>query len=181
MKKDIINYEYGTFTDCRGFVHHVTVCAVSSTPKEDLGYKLTTGWVCGSNIDISADIYNPIIRTVSLGVSICNPVDTYNKELGEKIAYTKAKKSIPKLMALENGVINTAVVKAFLEQELKFVINNPSKFIKGYYEVEQKYQNKIRIQEELDKLTLEERCIYDFISEGKDIQKLINLYCKYEK
>ena len=123
-------------------------------------------------VDEEDELCVPVKRCLAIGVSICNPCDKFDEELGKKIARSKAEKSIPVLVSTEYGVMNKTLVTAYLKQEMEFLKKNPGKFIKGYAESEKKFFEIKELEEEVSYLTPEEKnalrmilkpnCIIDF-------------------
>lgn len=172
--RNIAEYIEGSFIDFKGETHNVVVCALSSSP--DL--------VC---FEVNDGDYGefpeefPVERALSLGYSICNPEDEFDIDLGRNIARNRAEMSVPKLVALERGIINTKLVDTFLKQELDFIINNPSKFIKGYDKQEQEYFENLKFQDEISKISKDEKTFIDIIIRGINVDKCIKLAKKLIK
>jgi hypothetical protein len=146
MKQDIAEFLVDSFIDYKGDEHKVVLCALSQTPEKSIDDdNLMVVWSNGYDVDETADICHEVLRTVSLGIAICCPADkkAFSEEIGKKIALNRAEKSIPKFVSLEPGVVNTTVVRAFLEQEMAFVKRCPEKFIKGYDEAKAHYNKKL--------------------------------------
>jgi hypothetical protein len=91
-------------------------------------------WSDGETVDESADILHNVYRTVSLGIAICCPADkkVFTEEIGKKIAQNRAEAAIPRFVSLFPGVVNTTLIRAFLNQEMEYIKKNPERFIKGY-------------------------------------------------
>lgn len=172
--RNIAEYIEGSFIDFKGETHNVIVCALSSSPD----------FVC---FEVSDNDYGefpeefPVERALSLGYSICNPEDEFDIDLGRNIARNRAEMSVPKLVALERGIINTKLVDTFLKQELDFIINNPSKFIKGYDKQEQEYFENLKFQDEISKISKDEKTFIDIIIRGINVDKCIKLAKKLIK
>jgi hypothetical protein len=134
-------------------------------------------WSNGYDVDETADICHEVLRTVSLGIAICCPADkkAFSEEIGKKIALNRAEKAIPKFVSLEPGVVNTTVVKAFLEQEMAFVKKCPEKFIKGYDEAKAHYNKKLNLDKTVKNLSPEEAEVVEFAMNGIDILKCAKL------
>lgn len=173
MKQDIAEYLCDSFIDFKGDTHKIIICALSQSPVKTDGDNLMVNWCDGINVDNSADIYHNVYRLLSLGVAICCPADvkSFSEEIGKKIALNRATNAIPKLVALEPGVINTPLVSAFLKQEMEFIKKYPEKFIKGYEEAKFKYEEKIQIENAIKSLSEEEYFIVKAITDGVDIYK----------
>lgn len=178
MKQDIAEFLVDSFIDYKGDEHKVVLCALSQTPEKSIDDdNLMVVWSNGYDVDETADIYHDVLRTVSLGVAICCPADkkAFSEEIGKKIALNRAEKSIPKFVSLEPGVVNTTVVRAFLEQEMAFVKRCPEKFIKGYDEAKTHYNKKLNLDKTVKNLSPEEAEVVEFAMNGIDILKCAKL------
>lgn len=178
MKQDIAEFLVDSFIDYKGDEHKVVLCALSQTPEKNIDDdSLMVVWSNGYDVDENADIYHEVLRTVSLGVAICCPADkkAFSEEIGKKIALNRAEKSIPKFVSLEPGVVNTTVVRAFLEQEMAFVKRCPEKFIKGYDEAKTHYNKKLNLDKTVKNLSPEEAEVVEFAMNGIDILKCAKL------
>ena len=81
------------------------------------------------------------LKTLSIGVSVCRPNDTFDEEMGTKIALGKAiKYRNHALFATDCGCINTTVVNALLEQECEYIKKNPGRYMAGYDKDKAKYE-----------------------------------------
>lgn len=177
MKQDIAEFLVDSFIDYKGDEHKVVLCALSQTPEKNDDDNLMVVWSNGYDVDETADICHDVFRTVSLGVAICCPADkkVFSEEIGKKIALNRAEKAIPKFVSLEPGVVNTVVVKAFLEQEMAFVKKCPEKFIKGYEEAQAHYNKKLNLDKTIKNLSPEEAEVVEFAINGIDILKCAKL------
>lgn len=177
MKQDIAEFLVDSFIDYKGDEHKVVLCALSQTPESSDGDNLMVVWSNGYDVDETADICHEVLRTVSLGVAICCPADkkAFSEEIGKKIALNRAEKSIPKFVSLEPGVVNTTVVRAFLEQEMAFVKTCPEKFIKGYDEAKAHYNKKLNLDKTVKNLSPEEAEVVELAMNGIDILKCAKL------
>ena len=177
MKQDIAEFLVDSFIDYKGDEHKVVLCALSQTPDQYDDDNLMVVWSNGYDVDETADICHEVLRTVSLGVAICCPADkkAFSEEIGKKIALNRAEKSIPKFVSLEPGVVNTTVVRAFLEQEMAFVQRCPEKFIKGYDEAKAHYNKKLNLDKTVKNLSPEEAEVVEFAMNGIDILKCAKL------
>lgn len=81
-----------------------------------------------------------ITKSLRIGISICNPVDKFNKSIGKAKAIARARMSDPVLFVKNAGLINSKVVRALLEQESEYLKNNPELLIKGYKESKLRYE-----------------------------------------
>jgi hypothetical protein len=143
MKKEIVTYKIGEFSNYAGISQKITMCAVSNSTFENLE------------------------RELYIGISICNPEDEYNEELGKKIAYSKAVNSDPVLMATVPGIINSTLVESVLNSELGFIIKHPGKYITGYDKKAKKYFDKKLAIDMFNSMDVDQQAIVKAIQEGK--------------
>lgn len=181
MKRDIETYRISKFTDYKGDSHSVVICAISQTP-ETISSNLIVGWTDdGCEFDYNRDPYCDIVRTVSVGISICHPADKFDEEIGKRIARNKALEAIPVLYATEKGIINRLLVEGLIQQELEFLKRNPGKYIKGYDEAQEKYKTANKLKKELDNLSNDEASVIEAILNGINLDKCIQLAKKLRK
>lgn len=177
MKQDVAEFLTDSFIDFKGNIHRVTLCALSQSPENTDGDYLMVAWSDGDTVDETADIYNDVYRTVSLGMAICCPADekAFSEEIGKKIAQNRAEKEIPKFVSLCPGVVNTTLIRAFLRQEMEFVKKNPEQFIVGYAEAKVRYEKNINFDKTVKNLTEEEATVVQAAMEGVDVIKCAKL------
>ena len=102
-------YDYGTLVDFKGEEHHIIVCVVFRPFKQT---------VFKDGVEILQGV-------ISIGVSICNPMDTFDVHLGEQIAYNKAlKPNTPALYTNTKGIVTDNLLSTLADQEVEYVINN---------------------------------------------------------
>jgi len=132
-------YRIDKFTDFNGVEREFIIAAVSvDTAKDCKDMFINESFVALSNdIDVW-DLKAP--KLLLLGVAVRNANDTYDEELGMKIALGKALKVLDdpdkqtgKIIAVsDKGLINSAVVDAILDQEAAYFKRNPGSYITGY-------------------------------------------------
>lgn len=155
QKVELINDD---FIDFEGKIHHFTIAAVSVELPNCTDFK----------------------KGVSIGISICNPEDSYDSERGVQIAKDRAKKAKCVLYATDNSYINSKLVKALLEQEVKYIKNNPSRYIKGYDIAESKHRKKKARELIAQSFTNLERSILQELQKDPDyLTYLNNIFKKY--
>lgn len=122
MEKVVFKSDY--FVDFAGERRQVVFCAVSTE---------SNVYVTNSD-DPWLDTQDPE-KELWIGVSVQNPRDLENEELGKIVAEGKARKLKSRyatIYASNKGLINYRMVNALLEQELEYFKQNPGKYIKGY-------------------------------------------------
>lgn len=169
MKQDILTYLEGDFTDFDGIRHPVVICARSTTDDS---------YLCVPQCGFVEEF--DVIRSVHIGVAICNPMDEFDIEIGKKIA-EKRTYNTPKIVSLEPGVINNDLINTLLKNELEHINKFPGKYIAGYKE---KLDNKIKfnsICDKIESLTKVEINIVDAYLDGVDVEKCLKLAKDYRK
>lgn len=182
--KEHIEYISDCFTDYKGEVHNFVIVAVSQTLPE------TSGELQDNPIDeIDREIYHEVSliidnygthdylglvnKVLLLGISICNPSDDFDFEIGYRKALHRAYNSQPVIYASNPGVINSQMVKALLSQEARYLKENPENFINGYAESRDRYLNNIEM-EKLEKgfSNLERQVVTEIKNNPKFLDKI---------
>lgn len=152
--KERTQFIHDSFVDYKGKEHHFVICAYSKLlPKtfkeaEDIEYdvnkddRVETFAVSYAESYGCLDNYDKVVKSVSIGVSICNPEDEFNYVIGCKKAQARAENSNATLYATKSGMINTTMVTGLLTQEAEYLKNNPDAYIKGYEESRRAYLEK---------------------------------------
>lgn len=152
--KERTQFIHDSFVDYKGKEHHFVICAYSKllprTFKEAEGIefdadkddRVETFAVSYADTYGCLDNYDKVVKSVSIGVSICNPEDEFNYVVGCKKAQARAKNSNATLYATKSGMINTTMVTGLLTQEAEYLKNNPDAYIKGYEESKRAYLEK---------------------------------------
>ena len=152
--KERTQFIHDSFVDYKGKEHHFVICAYSKllprTAKEvegiefdaDKDDRVETFAVSYADSYGCLDNYDKVVKSVSIGVSICNPEDEFNYVIGCKKAQARAKNSNATLYATKSGMINTTMVTGLLTQEAEYLKNNPDAYIKGYEESKRAYLEK---------------------------------------
>lgn len=184
MKQDIAEFLTDYFIDFEGKKHYVVVCALSRAPHNDDNYCLAVGYIdneCRMNYD--EDLFADVYRTLSIGISVCHPDDIFDEKLGRQIARAKAEKSMPKLVSLTKGIINTKLVLAFMRQEMDFVKKYPNTVIAGYDEKKARLERKLALEEQIRNLDEKESDFVELLINGVDLDKCVTIanYLKNEK
>lgn len=178
--KQVYDYKFGAFIDYKGLKHHITLCALSQElpiPEEiESVYRELDD---GQEINNLPDIYGvskyhlaygedacyDLVKSLSIGYSVCNPEDTYNEEYGKVKAKAVAEKAIPIIWSTQRGCISTKLVRALLENEMDYIINNPDQIIKGYSEAKDRFEKKSNAHLEYSQLEGGERVVARFMKE----------------
>lgn len=138
MVKNRVVYREGTFKDYAGNERKYIVAAVSELMPE----KSSIMYIEESKNDVNLVIQD-VVKKLSLGFAICSPEDKWNEELGKTIALGKAiKRPARVLYASHTGMINTEVVEAVINQEMRFFESNPGTIIAGYDKSKTQHESK---------------------------------------
>lgn len=155
--KEHIEVITDSFTDYAGKVHHFVIAAISQVLPTCSSQLKDNPTEC-DDLDVSHEVaifiedygtydyMGTVSKIVRLGISMCNPADTFNEKVGIHKATARAKKANPTLYASDPGVINTRVVRALLEQEAKYLKHNPENFITGYAEMRDRYLTRQKME-----------------------------------
>ena len=100
MKK-YLEHIVDSFTDYEGKAHHFVIVAISETlPKTAIeaykdeweGEDKNLSYYIAEEIEGEpAFLQDEIVKVLKLGISICNPNDTFDEVIGKRIAESKAK------------------------------------------------------------------------------------------
>jgi hypothetical protein len=144
MKSEKVQYHFDTFTDEFG-THNLTLCAVSRELPTKLS-EVDPGVSKDEDTDLRYfvvvdddecyvdDITCGITKELKIGWALQNPGDSYDKELGMRIAYNRACDSDDGIYTTKKGYINTVMVSALLQQEAEYIKSNPDSIIRNYKE-----------------------------------------------
>lgn len=155
--KEHIEVITDSFTDYAGKVHHFVIAAISQV-LPTCSSQLEDNPTGCDDLDVSHEVaifiedygthdyMGTVSKIVRLGISMCNPADTFNEKVGIHKATARAKKANPTLYASDPGVINTRVVRALLEQEAEYLKHNPENFITGYAEMRDRYLTRQKME-----------------------------------
>lgn len=137
MVKNRVVYREGKFTDFKGNDRQYIVAAVSERTNNADGI---SSIVIEEGMKPDQLLMSDAVKRLSLGFAICSTEDKWDPILGQTIALGKAVKRPARVMWVSHaGMINTDVVNALIEQEMKFFENNPGSVIAGYDEAKKKY------------------------------------------
>ena len=182
MKQDVIEYMVDSFVDFKGEERKIVACALSQAAEvsED-DCVLAVGWVAPDEYICTNDPdYARICRVVTVGIAVCNTSDTFDLAKGQKKAYDKAlhDPKCPAIYTTSRGVAGKVLVKAFLEQELTFLKENPERIIKGYNQMKARFERKEALKNEIKNLSDKEKQALNLAKEGIDVVKCAELVTK---
>lgn len=155
--KEYIETITDSFTDYKGEVHHFVIAAISQTlPKYASELKNCPIGHEDDEVTYEIEIYvaeygsydymTPLSKALKIGIAICNPTDKFDEEVGRLKAIARARNSNPVMYVTDQGIINTKMVKALLEQEANYLKNNPEKYIQGYADTKKRYEARIEME-----------------------------------
>lgn len=153
-------FEHGEFTDYAGQKHNFTVAGVVITPNtslnlyKDIDYEeldiksFSDDYLDCDYIDSDEYVCN-IPKIISIGISICNPLDDFNEKRGFlqsegraiKYAFADGNPNQRIIAVNKTGMINDDTVKYFVHQTVNALSKNPGLFIKGYNGAAKKHNN----------------------------------------
>ena len=165
MKKEIASYKLGQFVDFKGVERLVVACAVSMPVKEGL----TATW----NIPGVEDSFE-IVRAISIGIAVYNPVDEFNLTFGKEQAYKKALAGEPCWFIGKGGVVTKECIDALLTEKIDHFTKNPEIVIKDYNANKAKYEEIQKEKEYIQNASPEEQAILTLMSKGVDVQGVID-------
>lgn len=130
---------YDSFVDYKGETHEFLIAAVS----------VPTIALCEEWQDEDDSYYEDpehstySNKVLSLGIAICNPCDKWNDRIAYQMATGRARKFRDNaIYVTHDGLINTGMVTALLQQEANYVKHNPEKYIKGYIEQKLRWEKQ---------------------------------------
>lgn len=169
--KTCTDFLVDSFVDYQGIEHHFVIASLSQTlPTTEAELELDTenpddpvDFTASVNLEWDSWDVATLVKSLSLGISICNPEDEFNEEVGKAKALSRAKNSTPVIYATKPGVINTTLVKALMRQEADYLKNNPDIYIKGYAEAAKKYEQYQKDLDVLANLSEEQNNFYEYM------------------
>ena len=128
-------FENGSFIDYAGKEHKYTIAGVVIAYKEGEAGIYYPDPV-GDWYDFEDDVY----KMISIGISICNPLDKYDGKIGQLRAEGRAKKHMQRVVAFnKGGMCSEDAVAFFVNQTARALESNPGLFIAGYNAAAKKY------------------------------------------
>lgn len=175
-----VMYMTGSFNDWLGQEHKFVVAAVTVLHEDEMMLGTVENNLQGKYL-IPVKEYNGdghLQKSVFIGVSVCCPLDKFNEEIGQKIAYNRAitgKRPQAWISSNIGGMLGPKVVKALLQQEVDHIAAYPGSVIPGYNESKAKYEAKLSAQQQYEALPTPEKEIVLAAINGCDLSKLIAL------
>ena len=127
-------FAFGEYVDYKGQVHKFVVAGVVNK---------VSGYVDACNGIYDPDVYPDVDmeKSISVGISICNPEDKYNENIGKLQAEGRAKKprKNPRVVYASWGIITPYVVELLIKSIADDIKANPGKYVPGYNESEKKW------------------------------------------
>lgn len=165
--KDRVNYIVDSFTDYKGLEHKFVVAAVASVLDEAVFVEDR----------FNDDFMGLATKVVRLGISICNPVDTFNEKVGILKASARAEQNDPSIYFDGNYFGKEAVVKALMEELAHEIKKNPGDFIEGYDESKRKYFLRLEMEKIASELTDFDKEIMAKLNKDKTcLDKVLNYW-----
>lgn len=177
--KERTQYIHDSFVDYKGREHHFVICAVSKLLPRNYKEYIEQIKEDRHGIDLESSVESyiasyafdygildddiKVVKSVSIGMAICNPEDKFDYNVGCKKAYARANNSDATLFATKAGLINTRMVTALLVQESEYFKNNPNSRIPGYRDGEIAYLEKKKKENIANSLTEEAKKVGQFL------------------
>lgn len=137
-------FAFGEFTDYKGQVHKFVVAGVvrKSAPHSWVDTNDSNYWAGESDIEYGD---KDLEKFLSIGISICNPLDPYNEEIGKLQAKGRALKPrkpelVREMHVTKGGMLSKEMVECAINITAKAIKNDPGQFIKGYNVAELKWK-----------------------------------------
>lgn len=126
MSKEIIIED--SFIDYAGKEHKFVIAIVKIPLKGD-----------SSDYYVEGESIGTVNYALSVGVSVCNPIDSYDYETGFLKAVGRAYKSTPIMYSQYSGQFSESVMKEVAKMEIDYIKSHPEKYIKGYLATKDRY------------------------------------------
>lgn len=127
------------------------------------------------------EYYDTIRVGLNVGISICNPLDEFDEHLGIKKAMARANAAYSVLYAPFAGMLNDKVIKAYLEEKVRHIKNNPEKYITGYAKAQQKYIQNCELDNMYSKFTEGEKEVIEKATKSPNYIERLLRYIKCKK
>lgn len=161
--KERVEYRVDSFVDFTGMERKFVMVALSQ--------------------EVCAEIALLSDKCLSIGVSVCQPEDEFDENMGVQIALGKARKlHNHALYSTDPGLINRGVVNALLDQEVAFFKQCPGKYLKGYDTAKAIYEEGRKMVELEASLSDEERTCLDTLLTSKNdrVDVIYDIYNYYQ-
>lgn len=188
--KEHVEFITDSFTDYAGKVHQFVIAALSQNLPTHSG-QLENNPVDEDDIPVIHEVetyvedygtegyLGTVTKVIRLGVSICNPTDTFDEKVGALKATARAHNAKPALYASNPGVINTKVVKALLEQEAEYLKNNPENFIAGYADMRDRYLTRQKMEAMKDQFSKVENQVVEGLQQDPKFLDSVMQYLEW--
>lgn len=164
-----------SFVDFEGKTHKFIIAAVKTSLKNE--YNDVPEVIQSTGIMKISSVEVPI--GLKIGVSICNPDDKYDENLGVIKAVGRAIKSNPVLYALHSGQLGDKLINVFLMQEAEYIKENPEKYIKGYNNAKNNYTLNKEMNQIYNNFSDIEKIVVKEIKNNPNYLDNINKYVNY--
>ena len=153
--KEVVMYRYGSFNDYKGQEHKIVVCAVSRRANVKNSIETNPIVIYKDSEDNYGQEFE-VAKVLSFGVAVCNPIDEYDKDHGEIIAYNRAKSDdAPVMTSSRAGFFNTTTVTAIINNYLDYIQKDPGSVIAGYDQAKAKFYAEQDLKNDVSKMTEE--------------------------
>jgi len=159
------------FVDYSGKDHYFIIAAISEDFPCECDVITSDG--------VNADLVGSVSKGLKLGLSICNPEDTFIEKVGICKALGRAKQSDPVVFVSHKGLINTTMVRALLKQEAEYLKANPEKYITGYADAKARFEKCKEMEGIKNGFTEVEKIIVDNIAKNPKFLDNVNTYLNW--
>lgn len=123
----------GFFIDFAGEKHKFVIAGTVIKSKSNDKFSL----VYNDKFDRAMEIQ----KVLNIGISIHNPIDKYDSEIGKVQAKGRSEKVFTYTVTFsKSGMCSDFIVDSILQQHKNELISNPGKFIPGYNEMEKRWK-----------------------------------------
>lgn len=103
---------------------------------DDMGHKHTVLvhaelTILRVNIEIVPFVYQKkMLKSLNMGWAICSEEDTFDLQTGIKLAKKRFYRNMGELQTTNRNFLNDDMIEAIIENEVKYIISHPDKYIK---------------------------------------------------
>lgn len=176
--KEYVEVINDSFVDYAGKTHYFTIAAISSLLPRTSGELGRNNPTSDTDLEVTHEVgiyienYGTddylcdVTKAVRIGISVCNPTDTFDEQVGALKAIARARVNAPDILATDPGKINTKVVRALLEQEAEYLKHNPEKFITGYADMKARYEKRLEMEAMAENFSDVEKAVVNGVKEN---------------
>jgi hypothetical protein len=137
-------FAFGEFTDFKGLVHKFVVAGVvrKCCPDTWVDTNDQEYWAGRAGIEYGD---KDLEKFLSIGISICSPLDKYDEKIGKLQAEGRALKPrkselVREMYVTKGGMLSQEMVECAINITAKAIKKDPGQFVKGYNVAELKWK-----------------------------------------